>query len=54
MEHLKDRLAAWPGKMQVMTMPKTANASLTRTAGFATLVRATIAYAYALGGQVHA
>ena len=42
------------GKMQVMTMPKTSNVSLTQSPAFTTLVRTAIAFAYSLGGHMMA
>ena len=41
-----------PGKMQVMTMPKPKNVTLSHTPAFTALVRASIAYAYALGSNM--
>ena len=41
-----------PGKMQVVTMPKATNVSLVEKPAFTTLIRTSIAYSYALGGNM--
>lgn len=43
-----------PGKVQVMTMPKTSSVNLTRSPAFTALIRTSTAYSYALGGHMMA
>ena len=40
------------GRSQIMTMPKTSNLTLVKSASFTNLIRATIAFAYAIGGHI--